>query len=86
MKKPAKRSSVRYAKPLSKEESRLIKEHHLPEDEYRYQQACSWAILMGEQLPDRKRFMADLAKKREATRKAAMASGFVPSNSKGRRR
>ena len=53
-----------YYKPLSKEEATVAKNAGVSNDEYRYEQACSWAILMGEQLPDKKQFMADLAKRR----------------------
>jgi|GEM_PF-2808540 len=86
--KALKAVSGRFVKPLSKEEGKFIKEHHLTEDEYRYRQACNWAILMGGELPDKKRFMADLAKKRQDARKALLSSGFAPSSSnkrKGRR-
>lgn len=46
---------VKYHKPLSKDEAKLIKE------KYRYQQASAWAILMGEELPDKKQYMRELS-------------------------
>ena len=78
MKKGRKESSVRYYKPLSKEEASAVKKAGVSEDEYRYRQACTWAIMMGEQIPEKKRFMADLAKKRSEREKAARAAGFRP--------
>ena len=53
-----------YYKPMSKDETRAAKKAGISNDEYRYKQACSWAILMDEQLPDKKQFMTDLAKRR----------------------
>lgn len=58
---------VKYYKPLSKDEAKLIKEKGISPDEYRYQQASAWAILMGEELPDKKKYTKELSdlKKRE---------------------
>lgn len=59
---------VKYYKPLSKDEAKLIKEKGISPDEYRYQQASDWAILMGEELPDKREYMkelSDLKKKRK---------------------
>lgn len=52
---------VKYHKPLSKDEAKLIKEKGISPDEYRYQQASAWAILMGEELPDKKQYMRELS-------------------------
>lgn len=57
-------SKPRFAKPLSKEEANAARKANISKDEFRYRQACSWAILMGEDLPDKRKFMADLARKR----------------------
>ena len=57
-------SEVGYYKPLSKDEAAAIKKAGVTNDEYRYEQACSWAILMGEPLPDKRRFMDELSKRR----------------------
>lgn len=59
----AKRSAS-FVKPLSKDEAAAARKAGITNDEFRYEQACSWAILMGEQLPDKREFMANLAKKR----------------------
>ena len=53
-----------FVKPLSKEEAAAARKANITNDEFRYEQACSWAILMGEQLPDKREFMANLARKR----------------------
>lgn len=52
-------------KPLSKYEAVAARKAGISNDEFRYEQARDWAILMGEQFPDKKKFMADLAAKRE---------------------
>ena len=59
-----KRSGIGYVKPLSKEEATAARKAGITNDEYRYEQACSWAILMNEPLPDKRQFMANLAKRR----------------------
>lgn len=53
-----------FVKPLSREEAAAARKANISNDEFRYEQACSWAILMGEQLPDKREFMANLARKR----------------------
>lgn len=53
-----------FVKPLSKDEASAARKAGISDDEFRYEQACSWAILMGEQLPDKREFMANLAKRR----------------------
>ena len=53
-----------YYKPMSKDEARAAEKAGISNDEYRYEQACSWAILMGEPLPDKRRFMDELSKRR----------------------
>lgn len=68
--KPKENVSGGYYKPLSKQEAEIAKKANVSNDEYRYEQACSWAIMMGEPLPDRNKFMSDLAKKREMARRA----------------
>ncbi len=41
-------------KPMAKYEAEHAKELGLSREEYRYRQACAWAILMGEEMPERK--------------------------------
>ena len=53
-----------FVKPLSKEDAARARAAHISNDEYRYESACSYAILMGEPLPNKKEFMADLARRR----------------------
>ncbi len=53
-----------FVKPLSKQEAKEAEDAHISKDEFRYRQACSWAILMGEELPNKDKFMADLQAKR----------------------
>ena len=61
----AKRSAS-FVKPLSKDEAAAARKAGITNDEFRYEQACSWAILMNEPLPDKREFMANLARKRGA--------------------
>ena len=53
-----------FVKPLSKDEAAAARKAGISNDEFRYEQACSWAILMGEPLPNKNEFMANLARKR----------------------
>lgn len=49
-------------KPTSLIEARHMEALGMTREEYRYSQACAWAILMGEQLPDKNEFMAKARK------------------------
>lgn len=44
-------------KPLSKWEAEYMKKSGISKEEYLYEQACKWALLMGEELPRKDEFM-----------------------------
>ena len=53
-----------FVKPLAKWEAAEAKKQGISNDEYRYEKAKDYALLMGEQLPNKDKFMKDLAEKR----------------------
>lgn len=62
-------------KPLSKAETEDMKKGGFTEDEYRYKQAKDWAIVMGEQIPDKRIFMQELGEWKEANKEKAEEQG-----------
>lgn len=62
---------VKTFKPLSKAEAEDMRKGGFTEDEYRYKQAKDWAIVMGEELPDKRKFMQELGEWKEANKQKA---------------
>lgn len=62
---------VKTFKPLSKAEAEDMRKGGFTEDEYRYKQAKDWAIVMGEELPDKRKFMQELGEWKEYNKQKA---------------
>ena len=62
---------ARTFKPLSKAEAEDMRKGGFTEDEYRYNQAKDYAIAMGEEMPDKRKFMQELGEWKEANKQKA---------------
>ena len=62
---------VKTFKPLSKAEAEDMRKGGFTEDEYRYKQAKDWAIVMGEEIPDKRKFMQELGEWKESNKQKA---------------
>ena len=62
---------ARTFKPLSKAEAEDMRKGGYTEDEYRYNQAKDYAIAMGEEMPDKRKFMQELGEWKEANKQKA---------------
>ena len=62
---------ARTFKPLSKAEAEDMRKGGFTEDKYRYNQAKDYAIAMGEQIPDKRKFTQELGEWKEANKQKA---------------
>lgn len=60
----AKKRNNKKMKTLSKQEAKEAREANLSIEEYAYIEACRWAVLMGEEMPNKNEFINNFRKGR----------------------